>query len=130
MAEVELGRENEGTHLHHSYCKIKDWNHREVMLMFTYWSDWGTRWMTTLLLDWFSIFLGRTSLVRHLFFHFFGSYFFGTPFFLSSPLWVMLLWHVIFPLFFQMERDYQSKILEHLFCRMNKYLCTRTESEN
>jgi len=53
-----------------------------------------------------SFFLGRASLARHLFYlaHC-GSCFFGMPPFLSCSLWVMLLWHVIFPLFFSFYRD-------------------------
>ena len=58
-----------------------------------------------------SIFLGCASLARHLFsLAHCGSCFFCMPSFLSFSMWVMLLWHAIFPLFFQMERDYQSKI--------------------
>ena len=105
MAEVELGRKNEGSHLHHSYCKIKYWIHREIMFMFTNWSDQCTRWMTTPFLYWFSLhffgavllwyaifslssFLGRTSLVRYLFsLAHCGSCFFGMPSFLSFFRW-------------------------------------------
>ena len=39
LAEVELGREYGGTHLHHFCCKIKYWIHREIILMFTSRSD-------------------------------------------------------------------------------------------
>ena len=115
MAKVELGRENEGTHLHHSCCKIKDWIQREIMLMLLI-DQTGAKGRWQPLFSWlilspffwvvliwyaifFTLFLGCTSLVRHLFF-FLGSYFFGTSSFLSSSLWVILLWHAIFPLLF------------------------------
>ena len=130
MAEVELGRENEGTHLHHPCCKIKDWIHRKIMLMFTYWSDQCTRWRTALLLDRFSLHFFGSYFIGTPSFLFFWSYFFGMPSFLSSSLWVKLLWHVIFPLFFQMERYYHSKILEHLFYGMREHLCIRMNEKS
>ena len=48
-----------------------------------------------------TFFFGCASLARHLFsLPHCGSCFFGMPSFLCTSLWVMLLWHDIFPLFF------------------------------
>ena len=107
MAEVELGRDDEGTHLHYYYCKIKDWIQREIMFMFTYWSDRCTRWMSAP----FWLILSPSSLF------FFWPYFFGTPSFLSSSLWVTLLWHAIFPLFLIVGHASLACHLSSLFFR-------------
>ena len=107
MAEVELGRDDEGTHLHYYYCKIKDWIQREIMFMFTYWSDRCTRWMSApfwlilspsslfflAVLLWYAIFslfltMGHASLACHLSsLSHCGSCFFGMPSFLSFFRW-------------------------------------------
>ena len=132
MVEVELDREDEGTPLHYSCCKIKDRIQREIIFKFTYWSDRCTRWIISLLFLIDSLyFFCRNSLVRHLFHSCFwvvllwyailfslphcGSCFFGMPSFLSFLTMghASLACHLSF-LFFRMERDYQSKILEHL----------------
>ena len=127
MAKVELGRENEGTLappllqdqrldpqrdnayvylLIRSVHKVDDSSSSRLILSPFFWT----------------YFFGTPS------FLFFVSYFFGTPSFFFSSLWVMLLWHAIFPKFFRWI-EIISLGLEHLFCEMNKQLCTRTESE-
>jgi len=103
----------EKTYLHQIFCKVKDWikNSKQSMQP---WSrvqvcemenveinDVNSKYDFSLFLNLlnmasFSLFLICEPSCAHIFF---GSCFFGTPSFLSTSMWVMLLWHAIFPLY-------------------------------
>ena len=100
MAEVELGGENEGIHLHCLYCKIKDWIHRKIVLMFTIWSGQCTRWV----MDTAPFLIASLSI----YYYYFWVVLLWNAIFSLSFFWVMLLWHAIF-----------SSLFLSLFFRIN-----------
>ena len=104
----------EKEYLHQIFCKVKDWIKESKQFMQP-WSrvqvygmenmevnDVNSKYDFSLFLNLldmasFSLYFWLVSLHVLIFF---GSCFFGTPSFLSTSLWVLLLWHAIFPLHF------------------------------